>query len=52
MGDNVLSNSQKVTLAATLGTGILVGAAGVAVYQRLNKVGRYKLIQSKQKENI
>jgi len=33
----VLSNSQKVTLAATLGTGILVGAAGVAVYQRLNK---------------
>ena len=38
MSDDLLSSRQKIALAAALGTGIVVGAAGVAVYHRLSQV--------------
>ena len=38
MGEDLLSSRQKVAFAVALGTGVVVGAAGVAVYQRLSQV--------------
>ena len=34
---NELNTKQKVALAAALGTGVVVGATGIIIYQRLNK---------------
>ena len=33
-----LSSRQKIALAAAVGAGVLVGAGGLIVYQRLNQV--------------
>lgn len=37
MGEDLLSSRQKVAFAVALGSGVVVGAAGVAVYQRLSQ---------------
>lgn len=37
MADN-LSTRQKVAMAAALGAGVVVGASGIVVYQRLSQV--------------
>jgi len=37
MGEDLISGRQKVAFAVALGTGVVVGAAGVAVYQRLSQ---------------
>ena len=34
-----LSGNQKLILAAAVGTGVVVGASGIIVYQRLSQVG-------------
>ena len=39
MADN-LSTRQKVAMAAALGAGVVVGAGGIMVYQRLSQVRR------------
>jgi len=37
MGEDLLSSRQKVVFAVAIGSGVVVGAAGVAVYQRLSQ---------------
>jgi len=37
MSDEILSSRQKVTICAALGTGVLLGATGLVVYQRLSQ---------------
>ena len=40
-----LSSRQKIALAAAVGAGVLVGAGGLIVYQRLNQVSPVLLVK-------